>query len=62
MLWRCRARELRDRGHLDLASYAFTGEKARDLEPGLKVLLRQWFADQGWCDSEGFLEEADDHP
>jgi len=59
-LWRCRACETSDRGNLDLASYALTGEKAGDLEPGSKMLLRQWFADQGWCDSEGVVEETDD--
>jgi len=61
-LWRCRVCETRDRGNLDLASYALTGEKAGDLEPGLKELLQQWFVDQGWCDSDGFVEDADDSP
>jgi hypothetical protein len=50
LLWRCGACELKDRGNLDLVSYAIAGEKAGDLEPERKALLRQWFADQGWCD------------
>ena len=52
MLWRCGACEIRDRGNLDLASFAIAGEKAGDLEPDRKDMLRQWFADQGWCDEE----------
>lgn len=52
ILWRCTACGTWDRGNLDLASYALAGEKAGDLEPGRKALLRQWFADQGWCKAE----------
>ena len=52
LLWRCEACGARDRGNLDLASYALSGEKAGDLSDGGKALLRQWFADQGWCDGE----------
>lgn len=56
-LWRCGACETRDRGNLDLASYALTGQKAGELEPESKSLLRQWFADQGWCDGEDVEQE-----
>ena len=52
-LWRCESCGTRDRGNLDLASYVIAGEKAGDLEPERKALLRQWFADQGWCDTGG---------
>lgn len=52
LLWRCGACEIKDRGNLDLVSYAIAGEKAGDLEPERKALLRQWFADQGWCEVE----------
>ena len=48
-LWRCHSCKTRDRGNLDLVSYALAGEKAGDLEPDRKDLLQQWFADQGWC-------------
>jgi len=51
ILWRCCACSTRDRGNVDLASYALAGEKAGDLEPKPKALLQQWFADQGWCES-----------
>ncbi len=51
LLWRCRECELRDRGNIDLVSYALAGEKAGDLPPEQKALLRQWFADQGWCEA-----------
>ena len=50
LLWRCGECQLRDRGNVDLVSYALAGEKAGDLSPDQKVLLRQWFADQGWCE------------
>jgi hypothetical protein len=50
-LWRCNSCKTRDRGNLDMVSYAIGGEKAGDLEPDRKALLQQWFADQGWCDS-----------
>lgn len=49
VLWRCTACEARDRGNLDLVSYALAGEKAGDLPVEQKLLLRQWFVDQGWC-------------
>ena len=49
-LWRCRSCSTWDRGNLDLASYALAGEKAGDLPPDQKALLRLWFADQGWCE------------
>jgi len=52
-LWRCESCGTKDRGNLDLASYAIAGEKAGDLEVERKAMLRQWFADQGWCDGEG---------
>lgn len=58
LLWRCGVCEIRDRGNLDLASYAIAGEKAGDLEPDRKALLRLWFADQGWCDIEEVGERA----
>ena len=52
VLWRCGACEVKDRGNLDLASYAIAGERAGDLEPERKALLQQWFADQGWCEGD----------
>ena len=51
LLWRCHACEIRDRGNVDLASYALAGEKAGDLGPERKAMLRRWFADQGLCDA-----------
>ena len=59
-VWRCRACSTWDRGNLDLASYAFTGEKAGDLPTDQKALLQQWFADQGWC--EPVQGEDEDRP
>ena len=50
-LWRCAACGARDRGNVDLASYALAGEKAGDMGPEQRALLRQWFVDQGWCDA-----------
>ena len=50
VLWRCAACGARDRGNVDLASYALAGEKAGNLDAEMRALLRQWFADQGWCD------------
>ena len=49
ILWRCAACGARDRGNVDLASCALAGEKAGKLDEEQKALLRQWFADQGWC-------------
>ena len=57
-LWRCRPCGIHGRGILDLASYALAGEKAGDLEPEVQILLRQWFADQGWCDGEAEGDES----
>ena len=57
-LWRCESCGMKDRGNLDLASYAIAGVKAGDLEPELKDQLRQWFADQGWCDSDDGSAES----
>ena len=52
IVWRCQQCSVRNRGNVDLASYVLAGEKAGDLPPEHQALLRQWFADQGWCESE----------
>ena len=59
VLWRCGACKAWDRGNLDLVSYALAGEKAGDLPRDEKILLRQWFSDQGWCDAAGDGEDGD---
>jgi len=56
LLWRCAECELRDRGNVDLVSYALAGQKAGDLHPDQKSLLRQWFVDQGWCEADAPVE------
>jgi len=59
-LWRCRACATWNRGNVDLASYALSGEKAGDLPPNSKALLQQWFADQGWCEPPEDEDDAGD--
>ena len=41
-----------------MASYVMAGEKAGDLDTEGVGMLRQWFADMGWCDLEDDGEDG----